>query len=635
MLVSYNWLQTFFATPLPSPEEIAEKLTFHSSEIEEVKVVGEDTVIDVKVLPDKSAWLLSHRGIAKELSVILNIPLQADSLKVDLEDIKNSSLISVSLNTSTCDFYSATLVSGVKVGPSPVWLKERLEAVGQKSINNIVDITNYVMLETGQPLHAFDAETLKLNDGTYSVGVRQAVAGEKFVSLTKEEYTLTTEDAVIIDGQDEVLALAGVKGGLNSGITEATTSIILEAAHFDRVAVRKTANRHRILTDASKRYENGVSVAIAPKAVVMATKMFKDLTGGEVTAMTTSGHYEVSRRPVRVELAKINSVLGVDLDVESVSDILKRFGYHYEVSGSDFTVTPDFERDDINIPADLVEEIGRMYGLDKIIAKKPALVKGVAINKRHYYADVIRGILEDLGFSEVYTSSFRDSDIVRLQNALASDKGYLRSSLAKNISEALERNLPYRDLLGIKAVQVFEIGTVFDRETEEFMVALAVQTNTSYKPKVDDELWQNAIASLKATLGVELDYKVASPGVITFSLDQLLLQLPDPQTYHHQAKLTETVYKTPSIYPPVSRDVALWVGEGAGVEVVEEFITNSVPKELLARLTHLDTFSKDGRTSLAFRLVFLSKEKTLDGSEVDVLMSTIYDAIAKAGFEVR
>jgi phenylalanyl-tRNA synthetase beta chain len=634
MKISYNWLQTYFEAPLPSPEMVAEALTFHSSEIEEVAQIGDDTVFDIKVLPDKSAWLLSHRGVAKELSVILDIPLADDPLRRELEDIPKDECIEVTITTPVCDYYSALLIEGVTVGPSPDWLQTRLEAVGQKSINTIVDITNYVMLSTGQPLHAFDAE--KLQDGhLYKVGVRSAKEGEVFTSLTEEEYILRESDTVIVDGNDTAIGLAGVKGGLNSGVTSTTTRIILEAAHFDRVAVRRTAQHHRLQTDASKRYENGVSRHVVPFALSEAVAMCKELLGATIVGCAMVGDNNEVRPSVTVRISRINAMLGTTLSLEQIKAILSRFDYVYTIQDDEIIVTPPFERDDITIEADMVEEIGRMYGLENIVSIPPQKATAVAVNKRHYYAEIIRTTLTHLGFSEVYTSSFCQKDIVPVKNALASDKGYLRSALTNHLDEARGRNIPHRDLLGITAVKIFEIGTVFQAHDEDFSVGIAVQTGTVYAQKIDEPLWRNAIEAIELALGVRLTVTENKPGIVSFSLQSLLDALPSPATYASRIPLPKIAFQPFSIYPSVSRDIAMWVGDGTGAEEVAATL-RTVAGPLLVRLTHLDTFTNnEGRTSVAFRMVFQSYEKTLDGSDVDICMRAVNDAVKSIGCEVR
>ncbi len=636
MRFSHNWLQSFFATPLPAPAVIEEKLTFHSSEVEEVITVGDDTVYDLKILPDKSAWLLSHRGLAKELSVILDIPMKHDPIQGSVDYGATLTDVRIVLDTPTCDFYGAAIIDGVTVGPSPDWLRALLEAIGQRSINNIVDATNYVMFELGQPLHTFDATTFtKDSTGQQEVRVRAAASGEKLVTLSHEELVLTPDDAVITDGVSGVaLALAGVKGGLHSGVTEGTTTILLEAAHFDRVATRLGAQRHKLPTDAAKRYENGLARSVTPYGLLAGAKLIADIAGGQVVGTVTAGDSSVKREPVSVSVADINRVLGITITAVEVANIFGRFGYEVTEHDEVFTVVPTHERDDILLKQDLIEEVGRMYGLSNIVSIPPAPAQVQELNTRLYYAEKIRTVLTSLGFSEVYTSSFRNKDIAHIKNALASDKSYLRSRLMDNLLEVRQKNIPYRDLLGLSAVQVFEIGTIFGATEEAFHVGLAVQTGTEYKAKVDDLLLAAAVAALEQELGVALPRVHEAPGYVEFSLEAVLAALPTPASYEATTKAPALLYKPFSLYPSVSRDIAMWVGEGPALDAVEATLKAAAGSHLV-RLSHLDTFTKEGRTSLAFRLVFQSYEKTLDGAEVDELMTAVYSDVAKAGWEVR
>lgn len=635
MKFSYNWLQTYFAEPLPAPAELAEKITFHSSEIEELVSLPKDMVLDVKVLPDKSPWLMSHRGLAKEISVILDKPLLNDLFKETVQP-KNSTKISVTRTAAACDFYAAALLEGVKVGPTPTWLRDSLEVIGQRSINNIVDATNYVMFELGQPLHAFDADKLtRSSDGRYAIEIRNAQAGEEITTLTNEKLTLLETDTVITDGTTrQPIGIAGVKGGQLAAVEEGTVNILIESAHFDRVAVRNTSKRLRLQTDAAKRYENGISVAVAPIAFNRVIDLIIEVAGGVCTAETFSGDYGVTIPVVNCSLEKINSVLGLKMSENEVSEILNRFGYQYEWVNGVVTVTPPFERDDIVIPEDLVEEIGRVYGLDKIVTIAPVPVIVKEFNIRHYYAEKIRTALTELGFSEIYTSSFRNKDIVKLENALASDKEYLRSTLTTNLREACERNIPHRDLLGLTAVKLFEIGTVFGVESEEFRVALVLQTGTSFKEKVDGPLLKEVMEALSSVLGLSPELIYCVDGMIEFSLDGILTKLPPPIEYEKVVKILENQYQPFSMYPAMSRDIAMWVPEVVLEDDILVTLQSSAGTQCV-RITHLDTFTKENRTSYAFRLVFQSKEKTLTDVEVQEYMEAVYKSVRNKGWEVR
>jgi phenylalanyl-tRNA synthetase beta chain len=636
MKFSRNWVQTFFEATLPSVQELDEKITFHSAEVEEIVAVGDDSVIDVKVLPDKSAWLLSHRGLAKELSVILDIPLTSDPLAGAVPALATLPDVRVVLDTPVCDYYSAALISGVTVGPSPAWLVARLEAIGQRSINNIVDATNYVMFELGQPLHAFDAQMFNTDSsGGREIKITRASAGSKFTTLSKEEIELTANDTVITDGvAGVVLALAGVKGGLNSGVTDATTDILLEAAHFDRVATRLTAQRHKLPTDAAKRYENGLSRSVTPYGLYAGAKLIADIAGGTVVGYAYAGDTNVERQPVSVTVADVNRVLGITISQSDVLEILNRFRYEVVQSGDVFTVTPPHERDDIVIKQDLIEEIGRIYGLSHIVSMMPKEAAVQALNVRHFYAEKIRAVLVGLGFSEIYTSSFRATDVVHIKNALASDKSYLRSSLHANIREAVTKNAPHRDLLGLPAIKVFEIGTVFGLVSESFHVGLGVQSGTAYKAKVDDALLKEAQDALTEMLGLPILWVGTTDGVTEFALDALLPQLPAVAQYTFAEKTADTMYEPFSLYPSVTRDIALWVPVSTDTDVVLKALKN-IAGTLCVRITLFDTFIKDDKTSLAFRLVFQSKEKTLTASEVDEQMIAVYKACSESGWEVR
>lgn len=301
--------------------------------------------------------------------------------------------------------------------------------------------------------------------------------------------------------------------------------------------------------------------------------------------------------------------------------------------------TPPWERTDLTIEEDLIEEIGRVHGYEHIDSVLPKKVELASINAQHYYGEKIRHTLADLGFSEVITSSFRKKDKVRLLNALASDKQYLRSSLQKNIVEVLDKNMPNADLLGLDDIRLFEVGTVFYKNEEEKGIAEHVSVGlgarkkqTGYTPK-DDALLKEALDALEATLGMRVDANIEK-GVAEFNLTALLEQLPAPSAYEPHSVSEEIQYKPFSPYPFISRDIALWVADGTSAEAVKEVIHDAAG-ELCVRSRLFDTFEKDGRVSYAFRLVFQSQERTLTDSDVEPLMAAVYSTVETKGWEVR
>src|SRR3989344_658546 len=298
MKVSYNWLQEYISGKLPKPEKVAELLTMHSFEAESVEKVGKDSVLDVAVLPNRAHDCLSHIGAAKELAAILKSRIKKYELRIKEDGkTKTSDFISIEIrDQEKCPLYSARVILDVKVGSSPKWLKERLETLGQKSVNNVVDATNYVMLETGQPLHAFDLDKIEcvnpkseirnpkqIPNSKFQIPkiiVRRARNCEEIEVLSGGKYALKEQDLVIADN-DGVLAIAGVKGGAKAEVTGETKNIVLESAYFEPSGVRATSKRIGLRTDASARFENGVVPTLAASALDRVAGLIAELARGK------------------------------------------------------------------------------------------------------------------------------------------------------------------------------------------------------------------------------------------------------------------------------------------------------------------------------------------------------------------
>lgn len=644
MLISYQWLQDFLGKDIPTPERLAELLAVHAFEIDDIKTVGEDVVLEVDVLPDRSSDCLSHYGLALELSAILNQPFVFDPL-LTKPNLASTDAIHVTIaDTQTCPRFTAQLLQNVTVGPSPAWLQSRLEVMGQRSINTVVDATNYVMYALGQPLHAYDAKKFSTNNSIWQFGVRQARAGETVELLGEGEgnarrsLELIGEELLITEGTSDVaIGLAGVKGGRYAEVDSTTTDVIIEAAHFDPVLTRQTARRHNIVIDASKRFENEPARIWPAYAQAMIAKLLADIAGA-----SQGGWVDIFPEPkvppqVTVRPKRVNHLLGLELKDETMIDYLKRL--HVTVVTDDDNVlycTGPGHRTDLNIEEDFIEEIGRLHDYAHVPAVAPEPRAVSEINKMHYYSEQIRAALLSRGCSEVITSSFRKKDEIRLKNALASDKGCLRSTLVNNIHAALDRNAPYTDLLGVDDVRVFEIGTVFTRAegrlSEYVSLAIGARVRPSGYSGKEDKILSDLTAAVETVVG-QIDWEV-DKGVAECNLSELLDNLPEPVAYEPVSGRSHVLYQPYSVYPPVSRDIALWVQAGTSAKAVEEVLRENAGS-LCVRIRLFDEFSKEGRVSYAFRLVFQSYEKTLDGSEADACMQAVYDAVAKAGWEVR
>lgn len=645
MKVVHSWLKEYIGESIPSAEKLEELLTFHAFEIDAVDIVEGESVIDVDVLPNRSSDCLSHRGIAREIATITNRPLERDPLREPIE-LPSTDVLSVAIeDVEACPRFTASLITGIEVKESPEWLQVRLRALGQRPINNIVDATNYVMYALGQPLHAYDADLFPQRDGQWQFQVRYARAGETVSLLAeggKEDDRVVecvgTELLVVDASSDTPIGLAGVKGGRYAGVHAGTSRIIVEAAHFDPTVTRKTARRLGIVIDASKRFENEPSRELPLFAQRDISKLIADIAGGVqegVMDKYLETHQDV---PVTVTVAKTNTLLGLELSKPEIRSILERTGSRIEMETVDtFVVVGPWERTDLLIEEDFIEEVGRIHGLAEIDAITPPPAPLKELNVKHYYGERVRKLLIEHGFSEVITSSFQKNGQIQLQNALASDKSYVRGSLSKNLQAVMDANFVHVDLLGLTDIRVFEIGTVFQKTDEgigeHLSLALGVrQKGSGYTPK-DDQLLETVLAAVEDDLGTKLHAQFEK-GVAEVNFDALIATLPVPNAYDTFVPGPHIQFTAPSPYPAISRDIAMWVNEGTQASTVESLLNESAGP-LHVRTTLFDEFTKDGKTSFAFRLVFQSPEKTLTDSEVNEQMDAVYSAVATEGFEVR
>ena len=641
MIILRDWLKDFYGESIPTTAQIEELFTFHALEVEEVREEAGHEVIDMKVLPDRASDCLSHRGIARELATLTGTLLAHDPLTTPVALLPVSSKLAITIENSTnCRRFALAQVTGVTVGESPEWLVSRLRALGQRSINNVVDATNYVMLSLGQPLHAYDAAKLTEKDGVRHFAVQMAKEGKEITTLTGDTYTLSPSVQLIVDAYGAApLGIAGIKGGKRAEIDDATTDIILEAANFDPQLTRKASQFLKLQTDASKRFENNISPELVSFGLASVVALILDIAGGSVEGYADSYPTKRVNERVTVPHEKVNAILGLTLTESEVEDILKRLGFVYTKTGGVWEVMAPFERTDITIPEDVIAEIGRVYGYRHLASVLPEK-RGVGeYNARHYYSEKIRSVLVAQRYSEVITSSFCKKDTVELFNALASDKKCLRSSLVNNLTEVLDRNMPNVDLLGVNHVAVFEIGTVFAKNAdgsdviEHVALALGVRTKQQgYVPK-DDAMLQETVAVLEEILGMSLSGTIKK-GVYECNLTNALALLPVPTSYEAFVPKEDVTFKSYSPYPFVSRDIALWVPEDVSASDVEAILREE-GGELLVRVTLFDEFKKDGRISFAFRLVFQSYEKTLTDVEVGERMQKITGTLLSAQYEVR
>lgn len=644
MIVSYKWLQTYFKDALPAPDKVAEAFTFGAFEVEGMEEVAGDKAIDLKVLPDRACYALSHRGVAYELAAIIGLKsaatsedLAGDEAVVDAEEIVSVTVADQNL----CRRYCARYIKNIKVEASPASLKEKLEAVGQRSINTIVDATNFVMLDMGQPLHAFDADKIK-----GGIVVRLAKAGEVVELLPEKGGTVSRnielmETDLVIADDNGPIAIAGVKGGMRTAVTESTKNLIIESANFDAVSVRKTSTRLALRNDASKRFENNLSVDFAPQAMEEVSALIKKLCSsasiGEVTDVFAG---EAKKVVINISSDFISARLGVNLSASELEDIFERLQIGFEKKENAYALAVPSARLDLNIPEDIVEEVGRIYGYEKI---SPTIFQKVStaipVNHFAYWTEKIKDVLFGLGFSEVQTSSFATAGEVEIQNPMASDKSFVRNVLTPNLSKALEENSKNAGLFGTDEIKIFEIGSVFGGgEHVSLGIGVQIVKNIKKKDQATAEIVSKAFDAISEVVGKKIEVKLTG-AVGEINLSEIIPTLAAPAVWDIKSFSGETKYAPFSIYPFMVRDVAVFVPIAVSEKEVSDLI-DTVAGPLKTRLDLFDVFTKkfengEEKTSYAFHLVFQSYERTLVEEEVNEVMKKVSDALTEKSWQVR
>ncbi|MEI6396753.1 MAG: phenylalanine--tRNA ligase subunit beta [Candidatus Taylorbacteria bacterium] len=649
MKISYNWLQQYFDKPLPKAHDLAELINSHVFEIESViemksewRKAQTDTVFDVKVLPDRAHYALCHKGVAREVRAITGMEMKnIANVKITVGEAIKPVEVKVT-ESKLCRRYIARRISGVNVTDSPAWLREKLEAIDARSINTIVDATNYIMFDIGQPLHAFDAAKVK---GV--ITVRLAKKGEKIELLDARVLELNETDLVIADDEGP-LAIAGVKGGRRAEISATTKDIILESANFNPVSVRRTSTRLNIRNDSSKRFENEIIPELAEEAMSRVTaliiKLSQEANIGTIKVSATTDIFSTPTKPWTVSVTSdfISEKLGANITNADFQDILKR--YDCVVKGvSD--ITPPLDRLDLKIPEDFVDEVARVNGYEALEAILPAELPAKAASQIHddvtfYWSEKVKNTLVGLGFSEALLYSLVQKGFYEITYPLASDKSSLRESIVPKMNDTLTTNALNADLLGLDIIKMFEIGKVFPKEGEKTVLCIGVK-NVKKSKKKEPEILKEVLAELKKTLGVELTPEKITDNVTEIDLGSLFSKMKAGliDDLHFQALPRDQKYHPFSPYPFITRDIAVFVPEnvlGDGVwNSVKQGIQEAGAEGLLVRGALFDVFKKEGKVSYAYRLVFQSYEKTLTDTEVNTIMEKVYQEIREKDWEVR
>lgn len=441
-----------------------------------------DVTFELKVTPNR-ADCLSHYGLARELGCLLNRPVKKVELQNKFGSQKTSDKIKLELQSDLCQRYSARYVAGVKIGPSPDWIKQRLESIGMNSINNIVDVTNYVMLELGQPLHAFDADLLAKN----TIQVRTARSGEKFKTLKEQDIQLNGDELLICDGEKAV-ALAGVIGGLNSGVNGQTKNILIESANFNAMSVRKSSRTHGIETDSAYRFSRGVDPSQTVDAMDRAALLISQCAGGEVLG----GSHDIYPKPIikkaiTTNLKTIADRLGYPIEVPLFEQFMTGLQCRIEKKSSgEYSVIPPLFRFDLEQEMDLVEEYARLNGYEKIQETLPVFHKAPDRHDALYILkNKISFLIQSTGFSQAFNYAFtsqmqeqkfiQDVSVLTAYGLKATDPVVIKNPLSEELNSmrrlaafSLWKNTVENFHMGNEAGQLFEIGPVFSKTDSGF-----------------------------------------------------------------------------------------------------------------------------------------------------------------------
>jgi len=493
MKISLNWLKDYVEENLPLPQLLA-KLNMIGLMVEEWEEKDGDIILDVETYANRPDTL-GHLGVAREIATALGLPLKEKSWPLTEVELKTSDVVDVQIwDEDLCPRYCGIVVKDIQVGPSPDWLKKRIEAMGLNPINNIVDVTNYVLFSTAHPIHAFDLAKISGK----KIIIRKAKKGEGIKTLDGRDVCLSPGMLVIAD-EEKPVALAGVIGGEESAVSESTRDVFIESAYFDPISVRMTSKALGTQTDASYRFERGADISFPPRAALMAASLLTQL-GGRTTKEIVDVYPKPRKaRTVVLRHQRIIDLLGAEVDEEFIIQVLRALGFSWETQQKGIwrVEVPPF-RVDIEREADLIEEIARFYGYDKIPAVVPPLkVIEPTPNKRKEKIEKVRHLLFHYGFDEVLNFSFSDPEkealfetglkAIELRNPISSKNSLLRTTLMGGLLETALWNANR----GMENIHVFEVGNIYFKQDETTLEQLMLGLLTT--GSLDSVHWQGKV----------------------------------------------------------------------------------------------------------------------------------------------
>jgi phenylalanyl-tRNA synthetase beta chain len=668
MKVTYNWIKDFVEVDI-SPEQLADKLTMAGIEVKAVDPKDGDFVFEIEITSNRPDWL-SVLGIAREVAAVTGKKLKtfASAPKVELLRTKGSTQWKIEIeDREDCSLYTAKVLAGVTVGPSPDWLRKRLELVGCRSVNNVVDITNYCLYELGEPLHAFDSD--KLSPGL--IRVRRARLGEKILTIDGQQRQLNSSMLVIADSHIPV-AVAGVMGGKDTEVTGTTKNVLLEAAIFRPVVVRRGRQSLGLQSEASYRFERGIDPEIVEIASIRCAALMQELCGSRCQISVSSPVRKTAPRAITLSPANVNQVLGLAISSGRIKSILLTLGFSLKAKGAKaFSVSVPSHRQDVNAEIDLIEEVARIYGFEHTPVSLPAVKLQVSTDSTFRRIAAVKSLLISMGLDEVITYNMMDrpslagfwddeSALAVIANPLSEEQELLRPVLMPGVVRSVAHNLRQQQ----DFVALFEIAKTFQRRGgelhEDYHVCIAVcgsravwlEQQKKHMTDIPGFLYLKGIVStlfdrsgISSCSFVPRDAErvdLVSAGTVVGAMWKLpkgvldRLAIKNKDVYALEIPLN-IILKAPgriirfepiSRYPGISRDISIVIPDDIETtQVVEQIQQNG--GEFLQRVAISDFYKgkpiPEGHKNITVSCFYRSNTRTLLEDEVNATHGAIVD----------
>ena len=663
MKVTYNWLKDFVDIAL-SPQALADTLTMAGLEVKSIEEAAGDVVFEIEITSNRPDWL-SIIGVAREVAAITGKKLKVHNPKLPAPASKTGIFKITIEDKKDCPLYTAKIISGVNVGQSPEWLRKRLELVGCRSVNNVVDITNYILFEYGEPLHAFDLDALSDNE----VMVRRAKKGEKITTIDGQQLALNPDILMIAD-KEKAVAVAGIMGGKDTEVSMRTTNVLLEAAVFDPIVVRRGKRTLGLSSESAYRFERGVALEVVEQASLRAAQLITELAGGKMVLAKSSTLSKPKTGVITLDIPRAQKTLGVTIPPAKIKNILANLGFTVKAKGKNaFVIDAPSFRGDVHSDTDLVEEIARIFGYENIPTTLPAVRPQKGTQETRDLVTLTKNALVGLGLHEAITYSLINRDLLRafkveakpveILNPLSKDQEILRPVLIPSLLRSVAHNLNQKQ----EYVNLFEVASVFLSQSseprEELHLAIALAGTRAFLTEqglVKEEAQllhlKGALETLFERLGIsikdcdfntgeqsagvaiyikqekvgemrmipreileELDIKIKNVCVLEVSLEKVFVQ----------ARLLRK-FVAPPKYPDIIRDISFVLQEQVSVqEVLQAMQEKAGP---LLRSIKISDYYKGKQIPSGFRgltvsCLYRSDERTLTEEEVTPLNAAL------------